>query len=86
MLIQEDGSSSSIVGMKQLERRIVWGSVLRNRVICYIFDDLEVNLDSTSNIFVSILSGGGFEAKYKLTKQEYSKARNLSVAPDGSIL
>ena len=85
LLIDEDGPNSTICAMKQLRTPIIWGTVLRNRVICILFNDFELNLESIQSIFVNLLSGGGFEAKFKLTKQEYSRPRNISVAADGSI-
>lgn len=86
LLIQDEGNNSQICAMKQLNQKILWGCVLRNRVICILFDDFEINLFSIQSIFVNLLSGGGFEAKFKLTKSEYTKARNLDVGADGSIL
>lgn len=85
LLIDEDGPNSAVCAMKQLRNPIIWGTVLRNRVICMLFNDFELNLESIQSIFVNLLSGGGFEAKFKLTKQEYSKPRNLSVTNEGAI-
>lgn len=86
LLMKEEGINSFFGGMKQLSRNILWGCVIRSRVVCLIFDDMEVNFESIQNVFANLISGGGFETKFKLTKVEYSsKARNICVNPDGTI-
>lgn len=88
LLVKEDPmleENSSLVGMKQLSKKIIWGCVQRNRVICLIFEDFEVGLYSIQNLFVNLVSGGGFETTFKLTRSEYTKARPLFVGDDGNL-
>ena len=86
LLMKEEGINSFFGGMKQLSRNIIWGCVIRSRVVCLIFEDMEVNFESIQNVFANLISGGGFETKFKLTKVEYSsRARNICVNSDGNI-
>ena len=79
LLAKQEGGSLNLVGMKQLGQQVLWGQVLRNRVILVVFEDYEVHMLSVQTVFVNLMSGGGFEAKFKLSKLEYAHPRELKI-------
>ena len=80
LLMKVEGENSFFGGMKQLTQTIVWGCVIRSRVVCLLFEDMEVHFESIQNVFANLISGGGFETKFKLTKPEYSSRAETSAS------
>lgn len=82
-LIKNEGPMSVIVGMKQLDEEIIWGCALRNRAIAILLKSFEIRIESIQSIFINLMSGGGFENKFRLSKDEFTQPRVISYDKEG---
>ena len=85
-LIKKDQSGRFVIcAQKSLQCNIIWGTVLGNRVVCFLDENFEMTLQSVEYIFATFASGGGFGGVHQLPKERNKDARVITVRKDGGL-
>lgn len=83
LLVKNDEEEFVVCGQKQLEKNIVWGTVLSNRIICIVDEKYNMELRSVEYLFASLTSGGGFGGNCQLPADRMLDSRVVSTRADG---
>lgn len=88
MMIRNDGLDYLVCGHKKLEKNILWGAVLGNKIVSMIDEDYVLRLETFENIFSSDSTdskkaaiGGSFQ----LPKDLVDVSRTVCVRDDGNL-
>jgi len=64
---------------------MIWGTVLSNRIVCYVDEEYNMELRSVEYLFASFASGGGFGGSHQLPKDRMVDTRVICTRADGSL-
>lgn len=69
LLVENDLDQYSIVGQKQVEKKIIWGGIIANRAIAVLYDDFIIRIESVESLFVSLGLSAGFGDACSLNRE-----------------
>lgn len=84
-LVKNDQDEFVLCGQKQMQKNMIWGTVLSNRIVCFVDEEYNMELRSVEYLFASFASGGGFGGCHQLPKDRMVDTRVICTRADGSL-